>query len=45
MPRHTIVIAILVCIAGGMRLVNLGNVKSRTPDERVYTYQAKAIAD
>lgn len=36
-----IVIAALVCVASGLRLANLGNVNSRSPDERVYTYQAK----
>lgn len=33
--------AVLVCLAALLRLTNLGNVNSRTPDERVYTYQAK----
>jgi 4-amino-4-deoxy-L-arabinose transferase-like glycosyltransferase len=37
--------AILVCIAAGLRLINLGNVNSRTPDEKVYTYQAKTWID
>src|SRR5450432_2308275 len=41
MSRHLILMAALVCIAAGLRLANLGNVTSRTPDERVYTYQAK----
>jgi 4-amino-4-deoxy-L-arabinose transferase-like glycosyltransferase len=41
MPRHLILIAVLVCIGAELRLANLGNVNSRTPDERVYTYQAK----
>jgi 4-amino-4-deoxy-L-arabinose transferase-like glycosyltransferase len=31
----------LVCLAAWLRWSNLGNVVSRTPDERVYTYQAK----
>lgn len=33
--------AVLVCIAAGLRVANFGNVNTRTPDERVYTYQAK----
>jgi hypothetical protein len=32
-------------MAAGLRLANLRNVNSRTPDERVYTYQAKAVVD
>jgi len=32
---------VLVFVAAGMRVTNLDNVESRTPDERVYTYQAK----
>lgn len=45
MPRHIIVIVLLACMGAGMRLIALGNVKSRTPDENVYTYQAKAVVD
>src|SRR5580692_6476846 len=41
MTRPLILIAMLVCLAAGLRLANLGNVNSRTPDERVYTWQAK----
>jgi 4-amino-4-deoxy-L-arabinose transferase-like glycosyltransferase len=42
MSRHQLILmAVLVCLAAGLRLANLGNVNSRTPDERVYTYQAK----
>ena len=41
MSRHLILMAALVCLAAGLRLANLGNVNSRTPDERVYTWQAK----
>jgi 4-amino-4-deoxy-L-arabinose transferase-like glycosyltransferase len=41
MTRPLILIAMLICIAAGLRLANLGNVNSRTPDERVYTWQAK----
>src|SRR5450432_1428970 len=41
MSRHLILMAALVCIAAGLRLANLQNVVSRTPDERVYTSQAK----
>jgi 4-amino-4-deoxy-L-arabinose transferase-like glycosyltransferase len=33
--------AALVCVAAGLRLANFSNVNTRTPDERVYTYQAK----
>ncbi len=32
---------ILVCIGAKLRYANFGNVTSRTPDERVYTWQAK----
>lgn len=35
----------LVCLGSWLRLVNLGNVVTRTPDERVYTYQAKTWLD
>jgi 4-amino-4-deoxy-L-arabinose transferase-like glycosyltransferase len=45
MTRRLIPMAVLVFIAAGMRLINLGNVHSRTPDERVYTYQAKTWVD
>jgi 4-amino-4-deoxy-L-arabinose transferase-like glycosyltransferase len=35
-------LAILLCLLGaGLRVANLGNVAFRTPDERVYTHQAK----
>jgi len=37
--------AAIVCVAAVLRLVNLVNVNSRTPDERVYTYQAKTWLD
>ena len=45
MPRHLKLLIILACIAAGLRLANLRNVSSRTPDERVYTYQAKTVVD
>lgn len=45
MPRVWIVIGVLICIAAGLRLHNLQNVNSRTPDERVYTWQAKTWVD
>ncbi|HEY4086517.1 MAG TPA: hypothetical protein VGM43_11300, partial [Bryobacteraceae bacterium] len=45
MPQHLKLLVILVCIAAGLRLANLHNVNSRTPDERVYTYQAKTVVD
>jgi hypothetical protein len=38
-------VVLLACVAAGLRLVNLRNVNSRTPDERVYTYQAKTVID
>jgi 4-amino-4-deoxy-L-arabinose transferase-like glycosyltransferase len=41
MSRPLIALAVLVCVAAGLRLANFGNVNTRTPDERVYTYQAK----
>jgi 4-amino-4-deoxy-L-arabinose transferase-like glycosyltransferase len=41
MSRQLILMAVLVCIAAELRLANFGNVNSRTPDERVYTYQAR----
>jgi 4-amino-4-deoxy-L-arabinose transferase-like glycosyltransferase len=41
LPRGLILIAILVCFGATLRVVNLRNVESRTPDERVYTWQAK----
>jgi len=41
MSRQIILLAILVCIAAGLRVANFKNVNTRTPDERVYTYQAK----
>ena len=31
------VVGTLLCLAAGLRLANLGNVGSRTPDEKVYT--------
>jgi hypothetical protein len=40
MPRRAILMAVLLCVGAWMRVVNLRNVVSRTPDERVYTYQA-----
>ncbi len=42
---HRILMVVLVCLAGALRIINLGNVHSRTPDERVYTYQAKTVLD
>lgn len=45
MPRQLIFMAVLVCLAGSLRLINLGNVQTPTPDERVYTYQAKTWVD
>ncbi len=45
MSRPLILMAVLVCMAAGLRLANLGNVNSPTPDERVYTYQAKTWLD
>jgi len=33
--------AVLVCMGTALRLTNFRNVNTRTPDERVYTYQAK----
>jgi 4-amino-4-deoxy-L-arabinose transferase-like glycosyltransferase len=41
MSRPIIVLVVLVCVAAGLRIANFGNVNTRTPDERVYTYQAK----
>jgi hypothetical protein len=41
MSRPIILLAVLVCLAAGLRLANFSNVNTRTPDERVYTYQAK----
>ena len=41
MSRPIILLALLVCLAAGLRLANFSNVNTRTPDERVYTYQAK----
>jgi 4-amino-4-deoxy-L-arabinose transferase-like glycosyltransferase len=35
-----VAIAAVLSLAGGLRVVNLANVISRTPDERVYTEQA-----
>ncbi len=32
-----VLMAALLCVASGLRLANLGNVTSRTPDEKVYT--------
>jgi len=45
MSRNMILMIVLVCVAAGLRLFNLGNVQSRTPDEKVYTYQAKTWID
>ncbi len=45
MPRHLTFLVILACLGAGLRLANLRNVNSRTPDERVYTYQAKTVID
>jgi 4-amino-4-deoxy-L-arabinose transferase-like glycosyltransferase len=45
MPRRLRLVIILTCMAAGLRLANLRNVNSRTPDERVYTYQAKTVVD
>ena len=45
MSRHSILMAVLVCFAASVRLINLGNVHSPTPDERVYTYQARTWLD
>lgn len=33
--------AVLLLVGAGLRLVNFSNVATRSPDERVYTYQAK----
>ncbi len=44
-PRHLILMAGLVILGAVLRVHNLGNVNSRTPDERVYTYQAKTWLD
>ena len=41
MSRPIIVLVVLVCAAAGLRFANFRNVNTRTPDERVYTYQAK----
>ncbi len=41
MSRPIILLAVLVCVAAGLRIKNFSNVNTRTPDERVYTYQAK----
>lgn len=41
MSRPLVFLAVLFCIAAALRVANLGNVNSRTPDERVYTYQAR----
>jgi len=41
MSRPIILLAGLVCVAAGLRVANFSNVNTRTPDERVYTYQAK----
>ncbi|HVW10287.1 MAG TPA: glycosyltransferase family 39 protein [Bryobacteraceae bacterium] len=45
MPRRVQMVILLACLAAGLRLLNLRNVNSRTPDERVYTYQAKTVLD
>src|SRR5919197_2281773 len=36
-------LVVLLAVGVGLRLANLGNVSSRTPDERVYTYQANVL--
>jgi 4-amino-4-deoxy-L-arabinose transferase-like glycosyltransferase len=41
MSRPIVLLAFLVCVAAGLRVANFSNVNTRTPDERVYTYQAK----
>lgn len=41
MPRQLILVAVLVCLGAALRLGNLGNERARTPDERVYTHQAR----
>ncbi len=38
-----VVITALICLGTGARLANVGNVKSRSPDELVYTLQAKHL--
>lgn len=40
-----ILIAILAFLAAGLRLANLNNVSTRSPDEKVYTWQAKTWVD
>ena len=40
MPRRTILMAVLMFVGAWMRVEGLRNVVTRTPDERVYTYQA-----
>jgi 4-amino-4-deoxy-L-arabinose transferase-like glycosyltransferase len=45
MPSYLRLLVILAFMAAGLRLVNLRNVHSRTPDERVYTYQAKKVIE
>jgi 4-amino-4-deoxy-L-arabinose transferase-like glycosyltransferase len=39
-PQQLLLTLLLLCFAALLRLGNLGNVTSRTPDERVYTSQA-----
>jgi hypothetical protein len=45
MSQRLRLLVILAFMACGLRLVNLRNVNSRTPDEGVYTYQAKTVLD
>ena len=41
MSRQWILMAILMLAGAWLRLANFGNVVTRTPDERVYTWQAR----
>src|SRR6266700_6845077 len=41
LTRERLAIAALLCLGIGLRLANLGNVSSRTPDERVYAARAR----
>jgi 4-amino-4-deoxy-L-arabinose transferase-like glycosyltransferase len=38
-------IGVLLCLGTVLRVANLSNVRSRSPDERVYTAQAKALLE
>lgn len=38
--QQLVLMAIILTIGEGLRVANLGNVASRTPDERIYTQQA-----